>query len=84
LTGLGSFAESGDFTAVLLAAVASPPPVTRNPAHGRPLAKFEFKTTLHVPTSAVRSIRFAPDGQSLIAACEDGKIQIWRAPVRTP
>jgi WD40 repeat protein len=44
------------------------------------LATFEFKTTLRVPASAVRAVRFAPDGQSLIAACEDGRIQIWRAP----
>jgi WD40 repeat protein len=48
------------------------------------LATHEFKTTLAVPTTAVRSIRFDPDGQSLHAACEDGKIQIWRAPNTSP
>ena len=40
------------------------------------LATFEFKSTLRVPTSAVRSVRFAPDGQSLVAGCEDGRVQI--------
>jgi WD40 repeat protein len=43
----------------------------------------ELLRSAHALAHQVNSVAFSPDGQTLAAACKDGKIKLWKIPPST-